>query len=273
MRSPPRTRPRVSSSAPGSTFAATLEDHEARTAAHEARLAEQEERLATYAKQVGDVAERGEFIRREMMYEARYGARSRGVEHVEPHEVDLSGIDPTEPLRLNLGSGHVPREGFVNVDSRASSTASTSSADVRTLPFEPGTSRRSTRPTSSSTFRSRSFDASSCRTGSSCCVRAERLVAVDAGRRDDDPGDGRGPDAVRRPPARDVRRPGVRRRLPLRDVHAGLVRRPSSRGRVHRRRDRRTRAPQRALLRVRDPSASARPTNGPGLPGRALPTE
>jgi SAM-dependent methyltransferase len=119
------------------TFATTLEDHEARTAAHEARLAEQEERLATFAKQVGEVAERGEFIRREMMYEARYGARSHGVDNVEPHEVDLSGIDQTEPLRLNLGSGHVPREGFVNVDSRELEGVDVVS-DVRALPFERG---------------------------------------------------------------------------------------------------------------------------------------
>jgi SAM-dependent methyltransferase len=105
------------------TFDATLADHEA-------RLAEQEARL-------GDVAKRGEFIRREMMYEARYGSGSHGVEHVEPHEVDLSGIDQTEPLRLNLGSGHVPRVGFVNVDSRELDGVDVVS-DVRALPFERG---------------------------------------------------------------------------------------------------------------------------------------
>lgn len=116
-------------------FERTRQTLDATFADHEARMAEQEERLRVFAEQVGDVAERGEFIRREMMYEARYGSHSHGVDHVEPHEVDLSGIDQTEPLRLNLGSGHIPREGFVNVDSRELDGVDVVS-DVRALPFD-----------------------------------------------------------------------------------------------------------------------------------------
>jgi SAM-dependent methyltransferase len=119
------------------TFAAALADLQARMADHESGRAEQEARLGTFAEQVNDVASRGEFIRREVMYEARYGSRSRGVEHVEARAIDLSGIDKTKPLRLNLGSGHVPRRGFVNVDSRELDGVDVVS-DVRALPFERG---------------------------------------------------------------------------------------------------------------------------------------
>ena len=105
-----------------SDFAARLEDYEAR--------------LTTLAENLTYVDRRGEFIRREVMYEARYGAQSRGVEHVAAEDVDLSRLP--QPLRLNLGSGHVPREGYVNVDARKLDGVDVA-ADVRRLPFEPGT--------------------------------------------------------------------------------------------------------------------------------------
>ena len=84
------------------------------------------------------VKDRNEFIRREVMYEARYGRGSRGVEVVGQHELDLAQVSPDGPPRVNLGSGHVPREGFVNVDARELEGVDVV-ADVRSLPFEPGT--------------------------------------------------------------------------------------------------------------------------------------
>jgi predicted SAM-dependent methyltransferase len=93
-------------------------------------------RLTTIAENLSYVDRRGEFIRREVMYEARYGAQGQGVEHVAAEDVDLSGLP--QPLRLNLGSGHVPREGYVNVDARKLDGVDVA-ADVRKLPFEPGT--------------------------------------------------------------------------------------------------------------------------------------
>ena len=93
-------------------------------------------RLTTIAENLSYVDRRSEFIRREVMYEARYGARGQGVEQVSTEDVDLSSLP--QPLRLNLGSGHVPREGYVNVDARKLDGVDVA-ADVRRLPFEPGT--------------------------------------------------------------------------------------------------------------------------------------
>jgi hypothetical protein len=108
---------------------ARLEDDEAILREHEARL-------TTLAENLAYVDRRGEFIRREVMYEARYGAQGRGVKHVAAHDVDLARLP--QPIRLNLGSGHIPRKGYVNVDSRKLDGVDVV-ADVRRLPFEPGT--------------------------------------------------------------------------------------------------------------------------------------
>jgi hypothetical protein len=109
-----------------------------RLAAMEKGVAYFDERLAAMEKGVADVQNRGEFIRREVMYEARYGARSRGVEAVQPGGVDPAALPKNGEVRLNLGSGHVPREGFVNVDARDLDGVDVV-ADVRKLPFASGT--------------------------------------------------------------------------------------------------------------------------------------
>jgi SAM-dependent methyltransferase len=104
----------------------------------EQRLAHHDEQLAAVAEALGSIEQRAEFIRREVMYEARFGAGSRGVEYVEPTPVNLEMFKRNGPLRLNLGSGHVPRDGYVNVDARDLEGVDVV-ADVRRLPFEPGT--------------------------------------------------------------------------------------------------------------------------------------
>jgi SAM-dependent methyltransferase len=118
-----------------------LDDHQGqltRTLEAAARVDDHEARLGTLAESLSYVDRRNEFIRREVMYEARYGARSKGVEQVEPRDVDVAALSSGGPLRLNLGSGHIPREGFVNVDSRGLEGVDVV-ADARQLPFEPGT--------------------------------------------------------------------------------------------------------------------------------------
>jgi len=67
---------------------------------------------------------RVEFIRRELMLEMRYGQGSRGAEADELEVTTrVIAIDKLERaretgLRLNLGCGHIPLEGFINVDRR-----------------------------------------------------------------------------------------------------------------------------------------------------------
>jgi SAM-dependent methyltransferase len=119
-------------------FIAQLDGYEGRMSAHAAQLDDHERRLTTLGHTMTYVDRRGEFLRRELMYEARYGARSRGIERVEELELDVSTFATNGPLRLNLGSGHIPREGFMNVDARDLDGVDLV-ADVRKLPFEPGT--------------------------------------------------------------------------------------------------------------------------------------
>ena len=63
-----------------------------------------------------------EFVRRELMYEMRYGAgegpRESGTLAVETQILSPDKLDAARSgtLRLNLGCGHVPLEGYINVD-------------------------------------------------------------------------------------------------------------------------------------------------------------
>ena len=66
-----------------------------------------------------------EFVRRELMYEMRYGAgegpRESGSLAVEPQIISRDKLDAARSgtLRLNLGCGHVALDGYLNVDRRA----------------------------------------------------------------------------------------------------------------------------------------------------------
>jgi hypothetical protein len=98
------------------------------------------------------VENRVEFMRRELLLEARYGAVERGVgvagagstgqdaaglaaaRIVRPDRVKEQGAD----IRLNLGAGHIPDPEYLNVDSRELDGIDIV-ADVRTLPFDDGT--------------------------------------------------------------------------------------------------------------------------------------
>ena len=117
-------------------------EHDARLAAIESnaiqRLGEHDEALTALSEGLVSVEQRAEFIRREVLYEARFGAGTPGVEHVERRSVEVETFKRNGALRLNLGSGHVPRDGYVNVDARELDGVDVV-ADVRSLPFEPGT--------------------------------------------------------------------------------------------------------------------------------------
>ena len=86
---------------------------------------------------------RVELVRAEMMNELRYGSDSgRGVaaSEAEPaaRVVNAAALSPADGRqRVNLGSGHLPIAGFVNVDVRELPGVDVV-ARVDDLPFEPG---------------------------------------------------------------------------------------------------------------------------------------
>ncbi|MGB5277653.1 MAG: methyltransferase domain-containing protein, partial [Gammaproteobacteria bacterium] len=83
------------------------------------------------------------FVRRELMYEMRYGASSKNgksdglktkIELLSPDKLETAR---NEHIRLNLGCGHKPLDGYLNVD-RRSLPGIDIVADVDELPFEQG---------------------------------------------------------------------------------------------------------------------------------------
>lgn len=92
---------------------------------------------------LGAVRDRMEFIRQELMYEMRYGASGPGgaaAPAVEPRIIARDRVTGDD-LRLNLGCGHIPLAGFVNVDSRELDHVDVV-ADVHNLPFPAGSLAR-----------------------------------------------------------------------------------------------------------------------------------
>jgi hypothetical protein len=83
---------------------------------------------------------RVETVRAEMMHELRYGV---GLDHRERGDVETRIVNPHalpqpgSPLRLNLGCGHLPLDGYVNVDMRELPGVDVV-APVDALPFEAG---------------------------------------------------------------------------------------------------------------------------------------
>lgn len=61
---------------------------------------------------IGDLWQRVEFVRREMMYELRYHAKSDYAKPVS--QCVIAG----DKIRLNIGCGHIPIKGYVNIDKR-----------------------------------------------------------------------------------------------------------------------------------------------------------
>lgn len=98
------------------------------------------------ANSVGDsiafAVQRIEFVRRELMFELRYGAGANqdnkaltvSSEILSQEKVDSARRDA---LRLNLGCGHIALDGYINVDRRALPGVDIV-AEVDSLPLEAG---------------------------------------------------------------------------------------------------------------------------------------
>lgn len=87
--------------------------------------------------------ERVEFVRRELMYEMRYGAG--GTAHKESsvrietqilNSLKLEEALGTE-LKINIGCGHLPKSGYINIDRRQLPGVDIV-ADLNSLPFHSG---------------------------------------------------------------------------------------------------------------------------------------
>src|ERR1700733_2534289 len=109
----------------------------------EQRYRENQPRLDGMMGDVGYLVKRVEFIRRELMFEMRYGATTPADETDRLNAV--TQIVATEKvayarstgIRLNLGCGHIPLEGYLNVDRRALPGVDVI-AEIDALPFEEG---------------------------------------------------------------------------------------------------------------------------------------
>lgn len=88
------------------------------------------------------LTQRVETVRAEMMHELRYGsgpgsAGERGRAAIEPRVVNADALPRDGALpRLNLGCGHLPLDGYVNVDLRELPGVDVVAA-VDALPFDP----------------------------------------------------------------------------------------------------------------------------------------
>jgi hypothetical protein len=72
------------------------------------------------------------------MFEFRYGSSTHAVEESRTVEPRVPTALPASAVRINLGSGHIPLEGYVNVDNRDLPGVDVV-ADVENLPFDRGT--------------------------------------------------------------------------------------------------------------------------------------
>lgn len=123
---------------------AQFESGMARRAA-EMRALNDEERvqLDSLNSSVSYLLGRVEFVRRELMFEMRYGAR-KPSEKGDSLETETKILSPEKlraarasGLRLNLGCGHAPLDGYLNVDRRALPAVDIV-AEVDRLPFQDG---------------------------------------------------------------------------------------------------------------------------------------
>lgn len=102
------------------------------------RIDQLTEALELHVASLGEQWGRLEMIRREVMFELRYGQRGEADEP-EVRIVDPERFDDArrEGLRLNLGCGHLPIEGYINVDGRELPGVDVV-APVDRLPVDPG---------------------------------------------------------------------------------------------------------------------------------------
>lgn len=83
------------------------------------------------------LARRVEFIRKEVLYELRYGRRpAEAIAETEARVLHPEKLEEMgDAVRLNLGAGHISKPGYLNVDARPLEGIDVV-ADVAHLPFE-----------------------------------------------------------------------------------------------------------------------------------------
>lgn len=100
------------------------------------------EAIEANGRRLGEAQHRIELVRREMLFELRYGREagpSRSAVAVEPKILNEAKVEAMRSqLRLNVGSGSFSVEGYVNIDARALDGVDVV-ADVAELPFDDGT--------------------------------------------------------------------------------------------------------------------------------------
>jgi hypothetical protein len=91
----------------------------------------------TYREPFDELARRIEFVRKEVLFELRYGHRDGSTtSELEPRILNSAKLEAMQgSIRLNLGAGHVSRPEYLNVDARELDGIDVM-ADVGHLPFE-----------------------------------------------------------------------------------------------------------------------------------------
>lgn len=121
-----------------------MEDRLAQLASRNATSSDEYDTLRNHLDAINQSTEyllnRVEFIRREVMFEMRYGAgNDEKMDDVEPEIVDADKFKAARKngLKLNLGCGHIAMDGYINVDRRKLPGVDIV-ADIDALPLKKG---------------------------------------------------------------------------------------------------------------------------------------
>lgn len=95
------------------------------------------ESLGPLNETVASLVQRIETVRAEMLHELRYGQPTESRE-ITVEVVNSAAVEEADVLRLNLGCGHLPLAGYVNVDMRRLPGVDVV-APLDAMPFEPET--------------------------------------------------------------------------------------------------------------------------------------
>ena len=124
-------------------FRESRDQLEGLTSSTQQRIEETRTRLESMTGSVEYLLGRVEFVRRELMFEMRYGAAPSGNGNGHQLKSKSEILSPKkltaarkQGLRLNLGCGHIPLAGYLNVDRRALPGVDIV-AEVDDLPFGP----------------------------------------------------------------------------------------------------------------------------------------
>jgi hypothetical protein len=101
--------------------------------------------MPTGSQDISELAARIEFVRREILFEMKYaGPDSLGKPTAPPPSLqprvisaDKLAVLRQSGLRINLGCGHIPLDGYLNIDMRALPGVDII-AEAGNVPFEPG---------------------------------------------------------------------------------------------------------------------------------------